>query len=137
MEHDERMALLRDWNTAVAQVLSCKPIMAHEMELRKAVMAEFFPTPKEGVNTVDMGQGWTLKATYKIDRKIDEAALPAVQEQLRALGINADTLIRYKAEVATNVYKGLSEQARLIFDTALTIKPGSPAIELTPPKEKK
>lgn len=137
MEYDERMALLRDWNTAVAQVATCKPLIAQEQELRKAVMAEFFPTPKEGVNNLDMGQGWTLKGTYKIDRKVDEAALPAVKEQLRELGINADTLVKYKPELATTSYKALPEQARLIFDTALTIKPGSPTLELIPPKEKK
>lgn len=137
MEYDERMALLRDWNTAVAQVAACKPIITQEQELRKAVMAEFFPVPKEGVNSLDMGQGWTLKGIYKIDRKVDEAALPAVKEKLRELGVNADTLIKYKPEVAITIYKALPEQARLIFDTALTIKPGSPTLELIPPKEKK
>lgn len=136
MEYDERMELLRDWNTAVAKAAECKPLVELEQALRKAVMAEFFPTPKEGVNNLDMGQGWTLKGTYKIDRKVDEAALPAVKEQLRELGVNADTLVKYKPEVATTIYKALSEQARLIFDTALTIKPGSPTVELVPPKEK-
>lgn len=137
MDYDERMTLLQDWNTAVAKAVECKPLILHEQELRKAVMAEFFPAAKEGVNNLDMGQGWTLKGTYKIDRKIDEAALPAVKEQLRELGVNADTLVKYKPEVATTVYKTLPEQARLVFDTALTIKPGSPTVELVPPKEKK
>lgn len=137
MEYDERMALLRDWNTAVVQTVAAKELIAQEQELRKAVMAEFFPTPKEGANNLDMGQGWTLKGIYKIERKVDEAALPAVKEQLRQLGVNADTLIKYKPEVATTIYKTLSEQARLVFDAALTIKPGSPTVELIPPKEKK
>ena len=137
MEYDERMTLLQDWNTAVAQAAQCKPLIAQELELRKAVMAEFFPAAKEGVNNLDMGQGWTLKGTYKVDRKIDEAALPAVKEQLRELGVSADTLVKYKPEVATTIYKALPEQARLVFDTALTIKPGSPTVELVPPKEKK
>ena len=136
MTPDERMTLLRDWNTAVAQVVQCKPLILQEQELRKAVMAEFFPAPKEGVNSLDMGQGWTLKGTYKIDRKIDEAALPAAFAQLREIGFNADTLVKYKPEVATTIYKTLPDQARLIFDTALTIKPGSPTVELISPKDK-
>ena len=137
MEYDERMKLLQDWNTSVVHAVAAKELIEQEQTLRKAVMAEFFPAPKEGVNSLDMGQGWTLKGTYKIDRKIDEAALPAVKEQLRELGVNADTLVKYKPEVATTIYKTLPEQARLIFDSALTIKPGSPVVELIPPKEKK
>jgi len=135
MDYDERMRLLQSWNTAVVQVEACRPLIAQEQELRKAVMAEFFPTPKEGVNNLDMGQGWTLKGTYRIDRKVDEAALPAVKEQLRELGVNADTVVRYKPEVATTIYKTLSDQARRVFDTVLTIKPGSPTVELIPPKD--
>lgn len=136
MDYDERMRLLQNWNTAVAQVAAVKPLITQEQELRKAVMAEFFPEPKEGVNNLDMGQGWTLKGTYKVDRKVDEAVLPAVQEQLRELGVNADTLVKYEPKLATAAYRALSEQARLVFDTALTIKPGSPTVELVPPKDR-
>ncbi len=138
MEYDEQMLLLKQWNEAVAKVeLVAKPEIADEMRLRKLVMAEFFPDAKEGVNSRDMGMGWVLKGTLKIERKLDEAALPAVKESLRAIGVNADTLVRYKPELETKVYKALSEQAQKVFDAALTIKPGSPTMELLAPKEKK
>ncbi len=137
MEYDDRMTLLQEWNNAVSAAASAKQTVDRELVLRKAVMVEFFPIPEEGVNAMDMGQGWTLKATYKIDRKVDAAALPAIMAKLRELGVKADPLIRYKPEISVDPYRALPDEARKIFDTALIIKPGSPTVALIPPKEEK
>lgn len=131
----ELLALLKQWSEAKAEVAAiCAPIIAKEMKLRKQLFAMAFPAPTEGTNNVDLPHGWKVKATYKLDRKIDEASLPAVLETLRKLDVVADALVRYKPEIDTKAYKALSEPNRAVFDSCLTIKPASPTIELIPPK---
>ena len=133
---EEQMKLLEEWRLAKAEADAVKPIIAKEQELRKQVFAAFYPTPKEGTNTLDLAEGWKLKGVYKLDRKIDEAALPAVTEQLREMGVNADTLVKWTPSLKTAVYKELTAEQRAVFDQALIIKPGLPTIELVAPKTK-
>lgn len=128
---------LQEWNEALVAATEAKKAIEKEQALRKEIMALFFPTPEEGTNKVDLGSGWTLKATHKIDRKIDEAALPAVFQQLREMGVNPDPLVHAVPSLATKAYKSLAQinpDASRVFDQALTIKPGSPTLELIPPK---
>lgn len=133
---EEQMKLLEEWRRAKAEADAVKPIIAKEQELRKQVFAAFYPDPKEGTNTLDLAEGWKLKGVYKLDRKIDEAALPAVTEQLREMGVNADTLVKWSPNLKTATYKELTAEQRAVFDQALIIKPGLPAIELVAPKAK-
>lgn len=133
---EEQMKLLEEWRLAKAEADAVKPIIAKEQELRKQVFAAFYPTPKEGTNTLDLAEGWKLKGVYKLDRKIDEAALPAVTEQLREMGVNADTLVKWTPSLKTAIYKELTAEQRAVFDQALIIKPGLPTIELVAPKAK-
>lgn len=137
-QREKRGQLLSDWLAAQAQVASFKPAIEKEMELRKAVMAEFFPLPKEGVNTFPLAEGWVLKGTYKIDRKVDVAAIPAVYAKLREMGVNPDPLLEYKPSLVSSAYKSLATinpEAAHVFDQALTIKPASPTVELKASKE--
>lgn len=136
----EQTELLTNWTRAVEQVAATKSLVENEMALRKQVMASFFPEPKEGTNNLELEAGWKLKAVYKLDRKVDEAALPAIMEKLRTFNVNPDLLIKRKVELDTTGYKTLlsiSPETVKIFDECLTIKPASPSIELVPPKEKK
>lgn len=128
---------LQEWNEALVAATEAKKAVEKEQALRKEIMALFFPAPEEGTNKVDLGSGWTLKATHKIDRKIDEAALPAVFQQLREMNVNPDPLVRAVPALETKAYKSLAQinpDAARIFEQALTIKPGSPTLELVPPK---
>ena len=136
-QRENRRLLLADWLAAKAEVASFKPIIDKEMELRKAVMAEFFPLPKEGVNDFQLAEGWVLKGTYKLDRKVDMSAIPAVYAKLREMGVNPDPLLEYKASLVTSAYKAMATinpEAAHVFDQALTIKPASPTVELKAPK---
>lgn len=140
MTADAKYQLLDQWAASIIEVNKAKVAIEKEQELRKQVAALFFPEPKEGANTLDLAQKWKLKLTYKIDRKIDEAALAAVKEQLTEQGISIDTLLTYKPALATTAYKSLlavNPLAVKIFDQALVIKPASPTLELVPPKEAK
>lgn len=107
-----------------------EPLVKQEMELRKKVMEIAFPNGKEGTNNLEIWPGWTLKGTIKINRKVDEAALPAVKAQLQEIKVNADALIRWKAEVALKEYRGLTAEQQKIFEQCLEIKPAAPTLEL-------
>lgn len=133
----DRVAKLQEWHQAVLAAQEAKKVVEAEQALRKEVMALFFPEPVEGTNKFDLEAGWSLKATHKIERKVDEAALPAVLQQLREMGVNPDPLIRTKPDLDTKAYKSLVQinpDAAHVFEQALTIKPGSPTVELVPPK---
>lgn len=137
---DIKVAKLTEWHAAAAELAAAKPLADKEMALRKEVMALYFPTPVEGVNNAPLAAGWTLKATHKLDRKIDNAALPTVRQQLREqFQINPDNLFRTKYELETAQYKALkaiNAEAFTLLETALIIKPASPTIELVAPKKK-
>ncbi len=139
MTETEKRVLLIEWSQAKAKLAEVKPLVENEMQLRKQVMAAYFPTPVEGVNTCQLESGWEMKGTYKIDRKIDEAALPAINVELRGMNVNPDPLVRFKPELDTTAYKSLVQinpEAAKVFEKAMISKPASPSIELKPPKAK-
>lgn len=129
------LELLSTWWNAFTEAEAAKEVIKREQELRKQVFEHYFENPQEGTNYLELPNGWRLKATYKLDRKIDEAALPAVKEQLKEMGVNADSLVEYKPSLKTKLYRELTAEQMRIFDQALTIKPSSPTIELVKPKE--
>lgn len=133
----DRVAKLQEWHQAVLAAQEAKKVVEAEKALRKEVMALFFPEPVEGTSKFELEAGWSLKATHKIERKVDEASLQAVLQQLREMGVNPDPLIRTKPDLDTKAYKSLVQvnpDAAHVFEQALTIKPGSPTVELVPPK---
>lgn len=132
----DAFAKLTEWQNTKAEADKVKPIIEKEQALRKEVFGLFFPAPTEGTNKFDLPEGWTLKGTYKIDRKVDEQAVPAITEALRGMGVNVDLLVAYEPKLKTATYKELTAEQRVVFDQALTIKPGSPTLELVPPKAK-
>lgn len=133
----EQNELLLKWHNALKEAEAVKPIIAAEQAARRELIAALYPTPKEGVNTLVLGGGWKLKYTHKIDRKIDHSMLSAVAVELGPYNVSVDSLIEWKAALATKAYKELTAEARAIFDQAITAKPGSPVLEMVPPKEDK
>lgn len=140
MTETEKRTLLIEWSMAKQKLPEAKVITDKEMSLRKQVMEAYFPAPVEGVNTCQLEAGWELKATYKIDRKIDEAALPAINIKLREMEVNPDPLVKLKPALDTSAYKTLVQtnpEAAKVFEQAMTSKPASPSLELKPPKVEK
>lgn len=132
--------LLVEWDTAKKAAIEAKKIVEAEMEVRKRVMDSFFPKPKEGVNTLDLANGWKLKGTYKLKYKLDETLIELVSDNLRKQGENPDLLIERKPTLKLSQYRDLvkrNELAAKTFSQALTITEESPVVELVAPKEKK
>lgn len=123
---------LNEWSRLQQELAKIK---ASEMLLRTKIFKALFPNPVEGTNTVPLGtEGWVMKAQHKIDRVPDVALLTAKAADLRAQGIPVDSLIRSKPELAKAEYNKLTEDQRHEFDQVLTIKPGSPSLEIVLPK---
>ncbi len=129
-----------------------KVLRTEEMELRNKTVQYFFPSGlKEGVNDCEMPEGWKLKVTGKINRKIDAATISAVTLELEALGVDAAEFIKYKPELSIPDYRGLIEAVNstsgksqeknkkilATFDQMLIITDGSPEVELIQPKKPK
>lgn len=126
--------LIGEWNAIKLKIAEFAPTILRERVLRDQIGKYVFPNPKEGTNKADMPAGWTLKFTHKIDRKVLEPELDANTEQLRKAGINVDTIIRWKPELNTKEYRGLTAEQIKLVDSVLDIKPATPTLELVPPK---
>jgi hypothetical protein len=110
-------------------------VKKEEMELRKQIFKEAFPDPKEGTNNHNLPDNYVLKGKYSLNRSIDQGAFDAIKEKLREMNVNPDTLVRYKPELALSVYKALKDDEKALFEQCLTIKPGSPSLEIVLPKK--
>lgn len=125
------MQALLDWD----QVKKDAALLAQrEMELRMFVFKAGFKDPKEGTNKRPLSGGYVLNAVHKINRTIDRAALPTMNELLTEKGVSPDRIIQYKPELSVSGYKAQSDEVRAIVDMAIVAKPGAPSLEIVLPK---
>lgn len=125
-------------------------VKAAESLMRSRIAKFFFPTPEEGTNNHPLkdGTGAVLKLVHSIDRKVDEAELEALkaaladaetnpESNLRGMEFDFDKLIVWKPELKTAEYRKLSEAEVQVFDRVLTVKPGSPQVDIKIPARAK
>jgi hypothetical protein len=106
-----------------------KPAQAREMEIRRQLAPYFFPNPVEGTQHVEK-DGFEVALKHTLTRKLDEAALSHVMPQMPEEFRNIGVLINYKPGLVLEGYRALNDEQRLIFDEALTISEGAPALEI-------
>ncbi|AUR88751.1 hypothetical protein NVP2117O_73 [Vibrio phage 2.117.O._10N.261.45.E9] len=124
--------LIFEWQQAAEELKTLRPL---EMKLRKQVVEESFAQYKTGTNYADLGNDWRLKFVYKEEPKVDEAAVPAMLEELDKVNpALRDTLFKYKPTLVNSVYKKLTDDERKIVDEVITLRPASPTLEVVPPK---
>ncbi len=134
-----RDALIMRWKAADADLKAAKET---ELKLRNEVYASCFPMPEVGVNTLELGEGYKLKATRKLNYKLDkdaekvEAMLDRLDKQGNEGGFIADRLVKWVAEMSVSEYNKLDDKYRKIVDSVLTISDGTPSLELVEPKAK-
>ena len=142
-ENPVTQADLEEWYRLKEQLASVK---ASEMLLRQKIYKGLFKDPKEGTNSLPLGDaGWLIKAKRVINRDVDQAALQhsmAVDEatkmsRLSSNGIHVEQLIKWTPELVTKAYRLLTEEQVKIFDEVLIIKDGSPALEIVLPASAK
>lgn len=123
---------LEEWHTVKAQAAA---LGEQEKELRIEIFNMAFPNPEEGskYNKLDLADGYMLQGDYKINRRIDEAALGEVQKQMDPVMFNR--AFRFKPELNKSGYKDLTEEQRAIASVAIIATPGTPALDIVQKKK--
>lgn len=118
---------LTAWETAKHEL---KAAQDREMLLRKKIVGVLFPSPKEGTNSYTLPNGDVVKAVCPLNRKPDVALISAMANDLRATGINLETVFKWKPELATTEYRKLTAEQMKALDACLEISPGSPQLSI-------
>lgn len=110
-------------------------LAAQEKALRIEIFQLAFPTPEEGskYNKLDLDDGYMLQGDYKINRKIDEAALGEVQKQMDPIMFNR--AFRFKPELSKSGFKDLNDEQKQIASLAIIATPGTPSLEIVQKKK--
>lgn len=140
---------IAEWYQVAAKA---KELKDRELELRNAIVQYYFPNGlKEGVNKCDMPEGWEMKATGKINRKVDPAMIVSVTQELATFEVEASDFIKYQPELDLKPYRELiaavthssgetldkNKKILAVVDQLLIISDGTPALELVEPKKPK
>lgn len=117
-----------------------------EAALRKEVLGEVFAfdleTLREGTENFELGNGYKLKAVFKISRNLNNAedAVDKVLTKIEKTGAEgafiAERLVNWKPELSVSEYKKLPEKFKKMIDEVVTSKESMPALELIAPKSK-
>lgn len=146
--------VLMAWQRSQAAVEAAK---GFEMELRKLNVALFVPKPREGMNNVDLGNGYTLKAgvkfNYNLKPPVGKDIVDAVDDVIDRFArldnegsFIADRLFSWKVDLSVAEYRKLYDEAQTSatkaallreLNTILEIKDAAPTLEIKEPKVKK
>lgn len=123
-----------------------------EMELRKLCAKWFVPKPEEGVNNVDLGNGYTAKIGINYNYKLDESndKIEEVLDRIAKIGNEgafiADRIVTWTPNFHVTEYRKLQEDAEVTatakailkeLEAILTITDKAPTLEVKAPKVKK
>lgn len=110
-----------------------KTLKDHEYLERGTLAEYYFPRPVEGTNRLELGGGFDLKLTHSYNRAVDEELVSQVKAaDIKRLKLPWDDLIEYKPSLKIGVYNKLSTEQKAFVDGLLTIKPGSPQLDVVP-----
>lgn len=148
-------------NQAIGKWLADKALanaaVEAERQAREAVIAMLFPSPIEGTNNYELGQGYKLSLQHSFRRDLGDkelvvdgqkvptedqvnGALEAIEELGNDGALLAKRLVRWKPELSVSEYKKLDPnsivemQAKAIIDGILITKPASPQLSYKEPK---
>lgn len=140
-----RDALLTQWNNSQEALTRAKAL---EMDIRKLVFAFNFPTPKEGTQRVELGNGYNLKAVHKINTTISASNDDVDKAEDAASKIGNEGSFLFERVITWTPNFSKSEYNKLdagnathvavkkLVDGLIESKPGAPALELEAPKAK-
>ena len=142
-ETANRNAKILAWEAAVKALAAAKDA---EAALRKEVLAEAFAFDpealREGTENFELGNGYKLKAVFKISRNLnnENEAVDKVLSKIEKTGPEgafiAERLVKWKPELYVSEYRKLPEKFKKLFDEVVTSKEAMPSLELVAPKSK-
>lgn len=141
-EQATRDAKILEWQEATKELAAAKET---EAALRKQVLAMCFDwdyDDREGTQNVELGNGYKLKAVFKLNRRLDnkddkvDKILTKIEKSGPEGEFIAERLVKWKPELALSEYKNLPEKFKKLIDEVLTASPGTPGLELVIPKSK-
>lgn len=133
MTTDKRDALILNWREASSKLAALKKT---ELELRKAIVEKIFdPEQNEGTERIDLGQDWTLKVVKKLSYRVTGKPEQVVAAMSTFSSELQKRLVAWKPSLSTREYKLLDTEQLKAFNEVVLIKPGTPSLELIPPKE--
>lgn len=138
-----RDAKIVAWQESVKALAAAKDA---EAALRKEVLADcygFNPEAlREGTENVELGNGYKLKAVFKISYSLNNAedgvdkALSKLEKAGPEGQFIAERLVRWKPELSVSEYKKLDAKYKKVIDEVLVTKEATPSLELVAPKSK-
>lgn len=138
--------VLQAWEISKRQLINAKE---REMDWRKYVVKRAFPQPVEGTNTLELGNGYALKATVKYNYKllsneVVENCLARIAKIGNQGSFIADRLVSWSPSFLLTEYRTLQEgdteeakQILKIVNEMLEITDAAPTAEIKAPKVKK
>lgn len=142
-ETANRDAKILAWEAAVKALAAAKDA---EAALRKEVLAEAFAFDpealREGTENFELGNGYKLKAVFKISRNLNneneavDKVLSKIEKTDPEGAFIAERLVKWKPELSVSEYKKLPEKFKKMFDEVVTSKEAVPSLELVSPKSK-
>lgn len=116
-----------------------------EASLRKEVLKDFYDFGgesdlREGTENLELGNGYRLKATFKLSRKLEnknhetEEALAQIATFENGI-LYAERLVKWSPELSVSEYKKLPENVRAVIDACVTSKAATPSLEIVEPKK--
>lgn len=141
-ETANRDAVIMKWQDAVKALAAAKDA---EAALRKEVLKEAFDfdaDDREGTQNVELGNGYKLKAVFKLNRRLNnqDDAVDKVLTKIEKSGAEgqflADRLVKWKPELSLSEYKKCPDKFKKLLDEVMTASPGTPSLELVVPKSK-
>lgn len=144
-----RDEILMIWQCAKDNLALAKE---HEMEMRKYVVSRAFPVPEEGTNTLELGNGYQLKANVKFNYNLlDNKTVEDTLDRIARIGNQgvfiAERLVSWQPSFLLTEFRKLekeaddgSNEAKLILKEChkmLEIKDAAPTLAIKEPKAKK
>lgn len=143
MTNSKRDALIIKWQESQTLLAEAKE---REAELRKQVLTEVFNFSendlREGVENFELGKGFKLKATFKVNRTLDntndkvDSILTKMENTSEEGRILAERLVKWKAELSVSEYRNLPDKFKKMIDAAITTKTATPSLTFVEPKSK-
>jgi len=138
--------VLMAWEGAKNALTAAKE---NEMNWRKYVVKRAFPSPKEGMNNLDLGNGYTLKASVKYNyRLLENEIVEKCLDRITKIGNEgtfiADRLVSWTPNFLVTEYRALQEddsdqakQILAIVNEMLEITDAAPIVSISAPKVKR